>query len=128
MMNIQEKRKAVMNITNSIKSELGFSTAQRQAWKAFKTRQAMKNNIVTIAYKKANGEYRTAICTLCPALLPVSKSNGTKRAKPAHQVCYFDIEKGMFRSFHAARLVSVIKVESLLSIVTNSFTKTAFAA
>lgn len=82
-----------------------LSEALKTAWKNIKLKTAMKAKIVKFYFSKVDGSVREAFGTLKPELLPESK--GTDR-KPNDTVqTYFDTEKGEYRCFKKANLVSI---------------------
>lgn len=82
-----------------------LSEALKTAWRNVKLKSAMKAKIVKFYFSKVDGSVREAFGTLKPELLPESK--GTDR-KPNDTVqTYFDTEKGEYRCFKKANLVSI---------------------
>lgn len=125
MHNLKELRSLAMKITNKIKGkDLGFGFAQKQSWKVVNAKKSMRKNLVNIIYKRTDGTYKTAIATLCPALLPerkASKTNRKKFVKPVNQISYYNIELQKWESFKAEKLVSVGEVVTIASIVQSTF-------
>lgn len=81
-----------------------FGDALRMAWKAIKIYYGMLVGKVAFTFKKANGEIRKAVGTLCDINYhPSGTSNRKQRA--ADCICYWDVEKNAFRSFNAVTLL-----------------------
>lgn len=82
-----------------------FSTALKMAWKAIKVYTKMLVGKAEFTFRKANGEIRKAIGTLCDInYRPVGDGSSTYE-RPADCICYWDVEKGAFRSFNASTLL-----------------------
>lgn len=82
-----------------------FSEALRLAWKAIKIYAGMLVGEVSFTFRKANGEVREAVGTLCSIdYHPVGGGNNCKE-RPAETICFWDVEKHAFRSFNASTLI-----------------------
>lgn len=81
-----------------------FSEALRMAWKAIKVYSQMLVGKATFTFRKANGEIRKAIGTLCNIDYHPS-GNASKGERAADCICYWDVEKNSFRSFNASTLL-----------------------
>lgn len=85
---------------------MSMAEAMKKAWTISKLRQAMKVGIVKFYYQKVSGEIREAWGTLKSEFLPSSEAQTTR--KPCDTtVQYIDTEKGAWRCFKIANLVSV---------------------
>lgn len=84
----------------------GFSLAEalKTAWRNAKVKIAMYNGIVRFTFKKVDGSLREAFGTLKASLLPPTQGN--RRENPTLQT-YFDTEKGEYRCFKVANLISI---------------------
>lgn len=82
-----------------------MSEAMKVAWANYKLKQAMKNKIVRFYYRKVSGEVREAFGSLQEKLLPDTKESGRKPNDTLFT--YFDTEKGEYRSFKKANLLSI---------------------
>ena len=82
-----------------------MSEALKIAWRNIKLRVAMKTRIVRFHFQKINGEIREAWGTLKESMMPETKGTGRK----TNDTCqtYFDTEKGEFRCFKKANLLSI---------------------
>lgn len=98
----------LFRIAHSIlkRSQAGsFSEALRMAWKAIKIYAKMLVGEVVFTFRKANGEIRRAVGTLCNIdYHPVGGGNNRKE-RPADTICFWDVEKQAFRSFNASTLI-----------------------
>ena len=81
-----------------------FSEALRLAWKASKIYARMLKGVAHFTFRKANGEIRNAVGTLCD-LNYHPTGNGSHKERPADCICFWDVEKQEFRSFNAATLI-----------------------
>ena len=82
-----------------------MSEAMKVAWANYKLKQAMKNKIVRFYYRKVSGEIREAFGSLQDKLLPPTQGTGKKANDTLFT--YFDTEKGEYRSFKKANLLSI---------------------
>ncbi len=61
-------------------------------------RARLRNGVVQFAFKKLDGTLRTAVGTTSLTSIPVDHHpKGVKESSP-RQVCFFDLEKGSWRS------------------------------
>lgn len=80
--------------------------------------EKMLEEAVKFQFRKKSGEVRDAVGTLNRALMklpdgklwePVPKPEGAKpRAVPENTIGYFDLEKGMWRSFIATEFIGLV--------------------
>lgn len=103
-------RKKLFKIAHSIWKKAkatSFGEALRMAWKAIRIYSEMLVGEVHFTFVKANGEVREAIGTLHNIdYTPSPATAGKPRAeRPADCICYWDVEKGTFRSFNAYNLI-----------------------
>lgn len=101
-------RKQLANIMNLAwqmirNAGLSKSEALRRAWLNVKLRGAMNLKVVAFTYEKVNGEIRKAFGTLDARVMP--HPAGHSRGNESLQV-YFDTEKGQYRCFKKANLIS----------------------
>mgnify|MGYP001063511391 CR=1 FL=1 len=82
----------------------GKSQALKCAWANVKLKASMRRRIVKFYYRKVNGEIREAYGTLQEKLLPPIL--GTGRRPGDTLFVYFDTERGEYRSFKRANLLS----------------------
>ncbi|WP_301856114.1 SH3 beta-barrel fold-containing protein [uncultured Duncaniella sp.] len=82
-----------------------FSEALRLAWKAVKIYAGMLVGEVKFTFRKANGEIREAVGTLCNIEYHPVGGGNTRKDRPAETICFWDVEKHAFRSFNASTLV-----------------------
>ena len=87
------------------KNGYSMSEAMKVAWANYKLKQAMKNKIVRFYYRKVSGEVREAFGSLQDKLLPPTQGTGKKANDTLFT--YFDTEKGEYRSFKKANLLSI---------------------
>lgn len=81
-----------------------FNEALRMAWKASKVYASMLVGVTHFTFRKANGEIRNAVGTLCDLNYHPAGSDSYK-ARPADCICFWDVEKQAFRSFNASTLI-----------------------
>lgn len=81
-----------------------FSEALKMAWKAIKVYSQMLVGTAKFTFRKANGEIRNAIGTLCDIEYHPT-GNGSRGDRAADCICYWDLEKQSFRSFNASTLI-----------------------
>ena len=98
---VVQRAMAIANQTGSI--ELGII----QSLQASILLEKLHNGIVKFEYtKKSTGERRTAWGTLSENLIS-EKVKGCKRRTNPSCICYYDIERGNFRSFLIQNLQKV---------------------
>lgn len=85
----------------------GFTKSQalKTAWANIKLRTVMRQRIVKFYYQKISGEIREAYGTLQEKLLPPVTGNGRRPSDTLFT--YFDTERGEYRSFKRANLLSI---------------------
>lgn len=68
----------------------------------------LKQNVVTITFKKVNGTDRTMRCSLKEDLVPVYQSKDSSRKKPENDnlLPVWDLENNAFRSFRVDSLIN----------------------
>lgn len=66
-----------------------------------KLKDILKQNIVSISFKKIDGTDRKMLCSLKEDILPVVESKETTKKKPENEnvLPVWDLEKNAFRSF-----------------------------
>lgn len=82
-----------------------MSEALKVAWANFRLKMAMKQSIVRFHFRKVDGSIREAWGTLKESMMPETK--GTNRKTNDTCQTYFDTEKGEFRCFKRANLLSI---------------------
>lgn len=82
-----------------------MSEALKVAWANYKLKKEMNNRIVKFYFQKVDGSIREAFGSLQEKLLPETK--GTDRKANDTLFTYFDTEKGNWRSFKKANLISI---------------------
>ena len=82
-----------------------MSEALKVAWLNMKLKMQMKQKIVRFYYRKVSGEIREAFGSLQENLLPETKGTGRKTNDTLFT--YFDTERGEYRSFKRANLLSI---------------------
>ena len=75
-----------------------FAEALRKAWQAYKLKAKMALGAVKFTFRKTNGEIRKAVGTLAKNLFQYEPKTTGRPSHPA-TICYWDLEKGAFRSF-----------------------------
>ena len=81
-----------------------LSQALKVAWCNYKLKVAMTTKIVKFYFQKVDGTIREAFGTLNAAVMPAT--HGDRKSNDTIQV-YFDTEKGEFRCFKKANLLSI---------------------
>lgn len=87
------------------KNGYSMSEALKVAWLNMKLKMQMKQKIVRFYYRKVSGEVREAFGSLQESLLPETKGIGRKPNDTLF--IYFDTERGEYRSFKRANLLSI---------------------
>lgn len=97
----------IMNLSWQMVKRNGYtiSEALKVAWLNMKLKMQMKQKIVRFYYRKVSGEIREAFGSLQESLLPETK--GTGRKPNDTLFTYFDTERGEYRSFKRANLLSI---------------------
>ena len=99
--------KEIMSLAWSFVRKNGYtmSEALKVAWLNMKLKMQMKQKIVRFYYRKVSGEIREAFGSLQENLLPETKGTGRKTNDTLFT--YFDTERGEYRSFKRANLLSI---------------------
>lgn len=71
-------------------------------------RELLKKYVVTFKFKKKNGEIRKAVGTLIPSYLPKLRGGSPR---PEHQMVYYDIDKGHWRSFRSFSFIKILNIK-----------------
>ena len=82
-----------------------MSEALKCAWANIKLKNAMKNKIVKFYFQKVDGSLREAYGTLNEKLMPAITGTD-KRTKNDTVQTYYDTERGEYRCFKKANLIS----------------------
>lgn len=88
------------------KNGFSMSEALKSAWVNMKLKAEMKKKIVKFYFKKVDGSVREAYGTLNEKLMPAITGND-KRAKNDTVRTYYDTERGEFRCYKKANLLSI---------------------
>lgn len=88
------------------KNGFSMSEALRSAWVNMKLKAEMKKKIVKFYFKKVDGSVREAYGTLNEKLMPAITGTD-KRAKNDTVTTYYDTERGEFRCYKKANLLSI---------------------
>ncbi len=106
--NFKNQMKEVMNLAWQLVKKNGFSMSEalRVAWANLKLKAQMKSKIMKFYFQKVDGTIREAYGTLCEKYMP--EITGTdKRAKNDTVQTYYDTERGEFRCYKKANLLSI---------------------
>lgn len=87
------------------KNGYSMSEALKCAWANIKLKNAMKNKIVKFYFQKVDGSLREAYGTLNEKLMPAITGTD-KRTKNDTVQTYYDTERGEYRCFKKANLIS----------------------
>ena len=71
-------------------------------------RELLRKHVVTFKFKKKNGEIRLAHGTLIPSYLPKLRGGAPR---PEHQMVYYDLDKGHWRSFRSYSFIKILNVK-----------------
>ena len=75
--------------------------------------QALNERVVTVKFKKVNGEERTMKCTLLNSIVPQIHNDPVKVEKERREnpdvVAAWDVEKGGWRSFRIDSILEINK-------------------
>lgn len=88
------------------KNGFSMSEALKSAWVNMKLKAEMKKKIVKFYFKKVDGSVREAYGTLNEKLMPAITGND-KRTKNDTVQTYYDTERGEFRCYKKANLLSI---------------------
>lgn len=99
--------KEIMSLAWSFVRKNGYTMSEglKVAWLNMKLKMQMKQKIVRFYYRKVSGEIREAFGSLQENLLPETKGTGRKTNDTLFT--YFDTERGEYRSFKRANLLSI---------------------
>ena len=84
---------------------MSLSEAMRTAWRNVKLRAAMRLRIVKFYFRKVDGTLREAYGTLAESVAPAMQGTG-RRVNDTVQA-YYDTERGEYRCFKKANLISI---------------------
>ncbi len=106
--NFRNSMREVMSLAWQMVKKNGFSMSEalKTAWANLKLKSEMKKRIVKFYFKKVDGSVREAYGTLNEKLMPAITGTD-KRAKNDTVQTYFDTERGEFRCFKKANLMSI---------------------
>lgn len=106
--NFKNQMKEIMSLAWSFVKRNGFSMSEalKTAWANLKLKSEMKKRIVKFYFKKVDGSVREAYGTLNEKLMPAVTGND-KRTKNDTVQTYFDTERGEFRCYKKANLMSI---------------------
>lgn len=90
------------------KNGMSLSAALKMAWQNIKLRAAMQQRICKFYFQKVDGSIREAYGTLKESLVPATLGSDRKRNETVQT--FFDTEKGEWRCFKKANLVSVVTI------------------
>lgn len=106
--NFRNSMREVMSLAWQMVKKNGFSMSEalKTAWANLKLKSEMKKRIVKFYFKKVDGSVREAYGTLNEKLMPAITGTD-KRTKNDTVQTYFDTERGEFRCFKKANLMSI---------------------
>lgn len=106
--NFKNQMREVMSLAWQMVKKNGFSMSEalKTAWANLKLKSEMKKRIVKFYFKKVDGSVREAYGTLNEKLMPAVTGND-KRTKNDTVQTYFDTERGEFRCYKKANLMSI---------------------
>lgn len=107
----QERRnslRAIMQLAWQFVKRNGYSLSEalRVAWTNFKLRIAFRKGIAKFYYQKVDGSIREAFGTMRESLIPAAAGSDRKRNDTVQT--YYDTEKGAWRCFKKANLISIV--------------------
>ena len=104
----------VMNLAWQMAKRNGYSMSEalKTAWANIKLKAKMKACIVRFYFRKVDGSTREAFGTLSEKLMPETKGTGRKANETLFT--YFDTEKGEYRSFKKANLLSIAYLQDII--------------
>ena len=107
-MRTTEVLKSVMRLAWQFVRKNGYSMSEalKIAWRNVKLKAAMKSRIVKFYFCKVDGSTREAYGTLADKYLPETKK--TDRKPNDTTQTYFDTERGEYRCFKKANLISIV--------------------
>lgn len=84
----------------------GKSQALKAAWVNLRLKNELQRRIVRFYFRKSDGNVREAWGTLCNKYMPAQPA--TRKKAPNNTVqCYWDTERGEFRSYKKANLIGI---------------------
>ena len=89
------------------KNGFSMSDALKVAWRNIKVKAMMRTRIVKFYFQKVDGSVREAYGTLKETLVPATGSDGRRKNDTVQT--YFDTEKGEWRCFKKANLMSIVQ-------------------
>lgn len=100
-------RKNIFNLAWQFVRRNGYSLSEALtfAWRNIKLRKALATRICKFTFQKVDGSIRQAFGTLADSIIPAT-SGSDRRRNDSVQV-YFDTEKGEYRCFKKANLLSI---------------------
>lgn len=106
--NFRNSMREVMSLAWQMVKKNGFSMSEalKTAWANLKLKSEMKKRIVKFYFKKVDGSVREAYGTLNEKLMPAI-AGADKRAKNDTIQTYYDTERGEFRCYKKANLMSI---------------------
>lgn len=107
MKEFRNTMKEIMNLAWQLVKRNGFtmSEALKVAWRNIKVKALMKKRIVKFYFQKVDGSIREAYGTLKESLVPATAGSDRRRNDTVQT--YFDTEKGEWRCFKKANLLSI---------------------
>lgn len=107
MKEFRSTMKEIMNLAWQLVKRNGFtmSEALKVAWRNIKVKALMKKRIVKFYFQKVDGSIREAYGTLKESLVPATAGSDRRRNDTVQT--YFDTEKGEWRCFKKANLLSI---------------------
>lgn len=105
---MKNQMREIMTAAWSFVRKNGYTMAKalRCAWANFKLRTAMATHIVKFYFQKVDGTIREAYGTLKEELLPATTGSDNRKKNDTVQT-YYDTEKGEWRCYKKANLISV---------------------
>ena len=107
---IKSKRSQVITLAHKIKATgLSFAEAQKLAWQMQSVKDAMRNEVISITFTKADGTTTTRTATLKADYLPAQKAQigeTRQRKSISSKITYFELESNTFKSFLPTNFIS----------------------
>ena len=92
----------------AVKREDGvtMSTALRLAWKSYRLKSQMRDDVVRFAFRKLDGTVREAVGTLLPSIVPSYKRRTDRAHTPNFSTqAYYDMDRQSFRCYKVSCLL-----------------------
>ena len=107
MKNFRNQMTEIMQLAWQFVKKNGYSMSEalKVAWRNFKVKAQMKKRIVKFYFQKVDGSIRQAYGTLKENLIPATAGSDRKRNDTVQT--YYDTEKGEWRCFKKANLISI---------------------